>query len=107
MRELATISKIPNVKSAVLGDLTGGFHDALREQDGETIAAVMGFVASAMAEAGGHLGLGVLSRISISGEARACIVNVHGSSVLTAFIEPAKALAVVERLLDAPAQGKV
>jgi predicted regulator of Ras-like GTPase activity (Roadblock/LC7/MglB family) len=107
MAELAMISKIPNVRSAVLGDLAGGFHDAVREQDGETIAAVMGFVASAMAEAGEQLGLGALSRVSVACEARACLVEVRGSSVLTAFIEPGAALAAVEKVIDGPARGKV
>lgn len=107
MAELAMISKIPNVRSAVLGDLAGGFHDAVREQDGETIAAVMGFVASAMAEAGEQLGLGALSRISVSCEARACLVHVRAGSVLTAFIEPGSALPAVEKVIDGSTRGKV
>jgi predicted regulator of Ras-like GTPase activity (Roadblock/LC7/MglB family) len=107
MADLAMISKIPDVRSAVLGDLAGGFHDAVREQDGETVAAVMGFVASAMAEAGEQLGLGALTRISVSCQARACLVEVRGGSVLTAFVEPGAALANVEKVLDGPTRGKV
>ena len=46
--------------------------------DGETIAAVMGFVSSALARAGEELGLGALRRIAIVGEASARLVVVSG-----------------------------
>jgi predicted regulator of Ras-like GTPase activity (Roadblock/LC7/MglB family) len=105
--DLAAIANLPDVKSAVLGDLAGAFHDAVREADGETVAAVMGFVSSAMGEAGDQLGLGALRRISVQGEARACLVVVHGSLVVTACVEPARSLAALEKLLDPPAHGKV
>jgi predicted regulator of Ras-like GTPase activity (Roadblock/LC7/MglB family) len=107
MPDLATISRVPDVKSAVLGDLTGGFHDAVREQDGETVAAVMGFVSSAMVHAGDQLGLGMLRRISVAGEARGCLILVDGDAVITARVEPAKSLASVEKVLDTPTRGKV
>jgi predicted regulator of Ras-like GTPase activity (Roadblock/LC7/MglB family) len=107
MSDLSFVARIPEVKGAVLGDLSGGFHDAVREQDGESVAAVMGFVSSAVHEAGEHLGLGALRRITIAGEARACLVVVRGSSVVTAWIEPGKALAAVEKVLDSSVQGKV
>jgi hypothetical protein len=107
MSDLTLIARLPDVKSAVLGDVSGSFHDAVREQDGEAIAAVMGFVSSAIADAGDQLGLGALRRITVVGEARACLVSVQGSSVVTAWIEPAKALAAVEKVLDSSAQGKV
>ena len=42
MFDLALISGVPGVKSAVLGDLAGGYLDAVREADGEGVAAVMG-----------------------------------------------------------------
>jgi hypothetical protein len=105
--DLASIASLPDVKSAVLGDLAGAFHDAVREPDGETVAAVMGFVASALVEAGEQLGLGALRRISVQGEPRACLVVVHGALVVTACVEPGKALAALEKLLDTPAQRKV
>lgn len=100
MPDLATIAKVPDVRSAVLGDLGGGFHDAVREQDGEAIAAVMGFVSSALAHAGEQLGLGAIRRIAVAGEARACLVLVQGPAVLTAWIEPGKSLAAVEKHLE-------
>ncbi len=107
MSDLTVIAKLPDVKSAVLGDLAGGFHDALREQDGETVAAVMGFVSSAMVNAGDQLGLGALRRISIASEARACLVLVNGTTVITASVEPGKSLPVIEKILDTSVHGKV
>lgn len=106
MFDLALICGVPGVKSAVLGDLAGGFLDAVNEPDGEGIAAVMGFLTSTMVQAGDHLGLGALRRISFAGEATACVVSVLGSQVAAAQIEPAKALAAVEKALDASLQGK-
>jgi hypothetical protein len=107
MSDLANIANLPDVKSAVLGDLSGGFHDAVREQDGETVAAVMGFVSSAMASAGDQLGLGPLRRISVASDAKGCLVVVHGQAVITAWVVPGKALATVEKVLDSSAHGKV
>jgi hypothetical protein len=107
MSDLAIIANLQDVKSAVLGDMAGGFHDAVREQDGETVAAVMGFVSSAMASAGDHLGLGGLRRISVASDARACLVVVNGQAVITAWVEPGKSLAAVEKVLDSSAHGKV
>ncbi len=106
MSDLTTIANLQGVRGAVLGDLAGGFHDAVREQDGETIAAVMGFVASAVIEAGEHLGLGALRRISIASAADACIVVVEGDSVVTAWVAAGKSLATVERAVDASARGR-
>jgi hypothetical protein len=107
MADLASLARLPGVRGAVLGDLAGGFHDAVREHDGETIAAVMGFVSGAMASAGERLGLGALRRISVASEARGCLVLVDGPSVITASVESGKALAAVERVLDASVQGEV
>lgn len=107
MPDLAAISRLPNVKSAVLGDLSGGFHDAVREPDGESVAAVMGFVSTALADAGDQLGLGALARISVSGGARAALVTLRDGYVTTAFVEPGSSLGAVEKLLEGSAQGKV
>ncbi len=107
MPDLAAIAKLQDVKSAVFGDLAGGFLDGVRQEDGETVAAVMGFVASALAEAGEQLGLGGLRRVSVTGEARATVVVVQGEAVIAASVEPARSLAAVEKALDTPVHGKV
>ena len=101
MTALTRIAKLPDVKSAVLGDLAGSYLDALEERDGESVAAVMGFVATLLLRAGDELGLGALHRISVSADARACVVLVDGDSLLTASIEPARSLPTVEKALDA------
>jgi len=100
MADLAVIARIPNVTSTVLGDLAGGFYDAIREADGESVAAVAGFLATNLVQAGDRLGLGPLGRISLSGPTRAFVIAVHGNAVVTTTVEPTSALPTVERALD-------
>lgn len=106
MSDLAVIAGIPNVASAVLGDLTGGFFDAVREPDGESVAAVAGFLSTSLAQTGERLGLGSLGRISLSGASRAFVIVLHGSAVVAATVEPASALPTVERAIDGTPGGR-
>ena len=106
MSELERIASVPGVRSAVLGDLGGAFLGAAREPDGETVAAVMGFLANALLQVGEQLGLGALRRVVIANEARACVVAVRGTAVTAARVEPPGALATVEKVLDSTLQGR-
>jgi hypothetical protein len=103
MADLASIARIPGVASAVLGDAAGGFHDAIREGDGESVASVTGFVAASLARAGEDLGLGALRRIAAGGDQRGFVVVMLGGAVVTVRVEPATALAAVERALETAA----
>ena len=102
MSSLKLIASRPEVKSAVLSDLAGAFLDAVREPDGENIAAVTGVLTSTMLQAGEQLGLGALRTISFAGQAKACLVAVQGDSVITAIVEPPTSVAAVEKVLDPP-----
>jgi hypothetical protein len=106
MSDLALIASLPEVTSAVLGDLAGGFFDAVKEPDGETVAAVMGFLSSVLAEGGEQLGLGALGRISVMGATGAHLVVVRGGAVISARVDPPGALAAVEKALDSSLQGR-
>lgn len=106
MSDLTLIAGLPEVRSAVLGDLAGGFHDAVEEGDGETVAAVMGFLASIVSQVGGELGLGSLDRLSLAGESQAHVVVVRGSSVIAARVERPGALAAAEKAVDGALQGR-
>ncbi len=106
MMELGFLTKFPEVRSAVLGDLAGGFHDAHREQDGESIAAVMGFLSATLGEAGIELGLGALRRTTVAGPGRGWVVLVRDEAVLTACVEPPRALAAMEKALETSFVGK-
>jgi hypothetical protein len=97
MTELESIATIDGVSAAVLGDLQGTFLGALRTNDGETIAAEMGFVGSSFLEIGELLGLGPLSTFSLSGRAQACLLVVRPQSLITALIKPPQSLGLVER----------
>lgn len=101
MPDLGTVARIPNVASAVLGDGDGGFLDAIREVDGEAVASVSAFVASALARAGEELGIGELRRFAVSGERRGVVVAAGRGALITARVDPAAALAAVEKALEA------
>jgi predicted regulator of Ras-like GTPase activity (Roadblock/LC7/MglB family) len=101
MADLATVARIPNVAGAVLGDAEGGFHDAIREADGESVASVAAFAAIALRQAGEELGIGALRRIAVVGEKRGMIIAVAAGTLLTARVDPVAALAAVEKALDA------
>lgn len=105
MAMLETISKFQGVRGAVLGDLDGAFLDAVREPAGEAVAAEMGFLAASLVEAGEALGLGVLLSAGVAGPAAASLVVVRGRSVVTARVEPPKALPLVERALETSLGG--
>jgi hypothetical protein len=100
MTDLAQIAKIPSVAGAVLGDLSGAFYDAIREADGESIAAVTGFISTSISQAGEQLGLGPLGRVALTGPTRACILAVDGAAVATVTVSPPASLPAVERALD-------
>jgi hypothetical protein len=100
MSDLAVMAKIPGVKSAVLGDLDGALHDAVRETNGEAVAAEMGFVSSSLMEAGELLGLGGLGSVSFGGPTSACVVVLRARSVITAVVEPPKMLGSVEKAIE-------
>lgn len=100
MTDLARIAKIPNVASAVLGDLSGGFHDAIREPDGEAVAAVTGFISTAVGQAGEQLGLGALGRVALAGPTKAVLIAIDGGTAVTIGVAPPGSLPAVERALD-------
>jgi len=103
--DLVTIASLPEVKSAVLCDPEGTFLDAVREGDGESVAAVTGFLTATLAQAGEDLGLGPLERISFSGPSRAALILALPDAVLFAVIEPASACPAVERAIDGVIRG--
>ena len=106
MADLKLIAKLPEVKSAVLTDMSGGFLDAVREPDGESVAAVTGFLTTTLNQAGEDLGLGALHGLNFAGQSRGCLVVIQGGAVTTAFVEPPASIAAVEKALDASTQGR-
>lgn len=100
MSDLKVIAKIPGVRGAVRGDLDGTFLEADGEADGEAVAAEMGLAASSLVEAGEALGLGALRRLAAAGPARASVVVLRGADVISARVEPVRALPAVEKAID-------
>ena len=101
MADLASVARIPNVASAVLADAAGGFHDAIREPDGESVASVAAFVVTGLTQAGEELGLGALRRVAIAGGKRALLIASAGGALVIARVDPVAALATVDRAFDA------
>jgi hypothetical protein len=99
MSDLALIARLPEVKSAVLSDRSGGFLEALRDPDGEAAAAVAGFLATTLFQAGDELGLGALEKVAFTSDARACLVVVKRDTLVGAVVEPATSLPAVESAL--------
>jgi predicted regulator of Ras-like GTPase activity (Roadblock/LC7/MglB family) len=97
MTDLETVANVAGVSAAVLGDLEGTFLGALGTNEGETIAAEMGFVGSSFLEVGELLGLGTLSTLSLSGRSQACLLVVRPQSLITALIALPQSLGLVER----------
>ena len=101
MTDLETVAGLPGVSAAVLGDLEGTFLGALRTGDGETIAAEMGFVGSALLEDRASCSGSAPSPPSRSpaGPAPACWWCGHGP-LITALVSPPQSLGPVERAVD-------
>lgn len=100
MVDLGRVARIPNVASAVLGDMAGGFYDAIREADGETVAAVAGFISTSLVQVGEQLGLGPLGRVSLTGPTRAFVIVAEAGSTITLGLDSPASLPAVERALD-------
>jgi len=101
MIDLKSLTRLPQIKSAVLCDAAGGLRDASGNIDGEAVAAVTGYLTGALADTGDRLGLGTLHSISYSGRDRASLVLLKGDVVLTTVVEPAAALSTVEKTVNA------
>jgi hypothetical protein len=103
--DLAAIAELSGVRSVVLADPSGTFLGAIREADGEAVAAVVGFLTCSLGQLGDELGLGPLLRMSVAGEARASLVVALPERTLSAAIEPAAAFPAVERAIEVMLQG--
>ncbi len=100
MIDLTSLTRLPQIKSAVLSDAAGGLRDASGNVDGEAVAAVTGYLTGALADTGERLGLGPLHSIAFSGRDRASLVMVKGEVVLKTVVEPAAALSTVEKTVE-------
>ena len=104
MSELEQVARLPGVSGAIRSDLEGTLLERAREPDGEAVAAVMGFVATALLEAGETLGLGALERLSVAGSRRSCLVLVRAGTLITASVEPPQLAGALEKSVDSLVQ---
>jgi len=107
MFDAVAIQGLPEVLSVVVGDREGSLLDSLEEADAETTAAIAGFAASHLVEAGAILGLGDLERITLLGGGGTTILYLGDEAVLTARVDPRQPVASLEARLEALfAQGE-
>lgn len=101
MFDIRTIESVAEVTSTVLGDREGALLNMAKEHDGETIAAVAGFVTSHLAGAGETLGLGELRRVTLVGGQQTTLLYVSEEAVLTMRADPRWPVVGIENKLDA------
>jgi predicted regulator of Ras-like GTPase activity (Roadblock/LC7/MglB family) len=100
MKEFSSISKIPGVIAAVVGDSDGALVEWSGSVDGESSAAVHAFAVRGFAQAGEQVGLGELQRMSIVGPSSACVIAVTRDSLVGVYGDPSKPVAGLERRLQ-------
>ncbi|MGC4067544.1 MAG: roadblock/LC7 domain-containing protein [Polyangiaceae bacterium] len=100
MKEFSAIAKLPDVLGAVLSDHSGALLDWSGSVDGETAGAVHAFTVRAFTQAGDLLGVGAFQRVSIVGPTKACVVTLHGDTILGTYTDPTKPIASVEKRLQ-------
>lgn len=100
MKEFNAIAKLPDVIGAVLSDHSGALLEWSGAVDGETAGAVQAFMVRGFSQAGELLGIGNFQRISVVGPSKACVVAVHGESILGTFTDPSKPIAGTEKRIQ-------
>jgi hypothetical protein len=100
MKEFSAIAKLPDVIGAVLSDHSGALLEWSGAVDGETAGAVNAFMVRGFAKVGDLLGIGPFQRVSIVGPSKACVVAIHGDTILGTYTDPTKPIASVERRLQ-------
>jgi len=99
MKEFNAVSKIPGVIAAVLGDSNGTLMEWSGSVDGESSAAVQAFAVRGLSNAGTHIGVGALERISIVGPSSACVIMAARDAILGVYGDPSKPVAGLEQRL--------
>jgi hypothetical protein len=100
MSDLDLMALLPDVSSALMGDLSGGHLESVRESDPEAVAAVVGFIGTTLGDLGEQLGLGPLRSVSVAAASRARVILLRSHTILSATVEPGRALGAVEKALE-------
>ena len=85
-----SVLDLPEAKSLVIGDTEGSLLRVENEADGESIAAVMGFMWNTIQEPGEMLGLGAPQYVTFKSPSQAYLVmNTRGNKLITLRLDPA------------------
>jgi hypothetical protein len=94
------IAKFPEVAALVVTDDAGSLLESSGDIDGEAIGAVHVVTMQALTRCGNVLGLGPLSRVTVTGLRRACLIAIYEQEVLGVYIDPTKPIAAFEKKLE-------
>jgi predicted regulator of Ras-like GTPase activity (Roadblock/LC7/MglB family) len=100
MKNFQLVASCPEVIGAVVSDAEGALVEFSGDIDAESTGAVMTYAAQALAKAGEHLGLGILTRAVVSGPRRACVITTAGDVVLGVYVDATKPVSAFEKKLD-------
>jgi predicted regulator of Ras-like GTPase activity (Roadblock/LC7/MglB family) len=94
------IAKFPEVTALVVTDDAGSLLESSGDIDGEALGAVHVVTMQALARCGHGLGLGALTRVTVTGARRACLLAVYDQEVLGVYVDPTKPIGAVEKKLE-------
>jgi hypothetical protein len=99
IKHFQAITKFPEVIGAALSDSSGALLDCAGNIDGEAAGAVHAYAVQSLAQGGALLGLGAFLEASVVGPTKACVIALHGETVLGVYVDPSKPLALFEKKL--------
>jgi len=84
-----SLLELPEVKSFIIGNTEGSLLRTENEPDGESIAAVMGFMWNTITEPGEMLGLGAPRYLSFQSSSQAyMVINTKQTKLVTISLAP-------------------
>jgi predicted regulator of Ras-like GTPase activity (Roadblock/LC7/MglB family) len=107
MADLSLLTRFPEIRRAVAGDRSGSVLDSVGEPDPESLAAVVGSIAELLTQAGESLGLGEPRWVSVEGANQASIIAIDEDAVVAGRVDAPRALASIQKALDAALLRKV
>ncbi len=102
MSKLSIFTNMPEVKSVVVGDTDGALVEEKNEPDGESIAAIFGYLCNEINQCGEMMGFGSAKRITVSGgQGESSVLILRDNRIWTISLHAGKPIAPFEKKLDA------
>ena len=98
------IANFPEVTALVVTDDEGSLLESSGDIDSEEVGAAHAVTMRALARCGDALGLGALTRLTVTGGRRPCLIAVYDHEVLGVYVDPTNPIAAFEHKLDGALQ---